>query len=60
MSSVLAGMVSEMLELAEMEMRRRQCAFDALCRTPPASTMVDPILIEQVLVNLLKERCKSR
>ncbi len=57
--SSVAGMVSEALELAEMEMRRRNVRLMHYVapRLPP--TMVDPILIEQVLLNLLKNAAES-
>lgn len=55
----VSHLVSEALELAEIELRRRQVrlSFDLAPRLP--SLHVDPILIEQVLVNLLKNAAES-
>ena len=57
--SDIAGMVDEAVELAEIEMRRRNVRLTHYVspRMPPL--LVDPILIEQVLVNLLKNAAES-
>ncbi|PIT75058.1 PAS domain-containing sensor histidine kinase [Limnohabitans sp. G3-2] len=57
--SDVSSMVSEALELAEIEMRRRQVRLThhIAARLPPL--LVDPILIEQVLINLMKNAAES-
>ncbi len=57
--SEVSAMVEEALELAEIEMRRRNVRLTHYLapRLPPL--LVDPILIEQVLVNLLKNAADS-
>ncbi len=57
--SEVAVMVDEALELAEIELRRRnvRLTHDVAPRLP--QLMVDPILIEQVLLNLLKNAAES-
>ncbi len=52
--SDVAQMVNNAIELAEIELRRHQVRLSpyVAARLPPL--MVDPILIEQVLINLLK------
>ena len=52
--SDVAVMVSNAIELADIELRRQQVRLTpyVAARLPPL--MVDPILIEQVLINLLK------
>jgi PAS domain S-box-containing protein len=57
--SSVADMVNEALELAEMEMRRRNVRLMHYVapRLPPS--LVDPILIEQVLLNLLKNAAEA-
>ncbi len=59
MESEVAHLISEALELAEIELRRRnvRLTYDLAERLP--TLMVDPILIEQVLVNLLKNAAES-
>ncbi len=47
-------MVSEALELAEIELRRRNVRISPYVAERLPELMVDPILIEQVLINLLK------
>jgi len=57
-SSEVAEMVSEAVELAEIELRRYNVRLSYfMADLPPI--MVDPILIEQVLVNLLKNAAES-
>jgi PAS domain S-box-containing protein len=52
-------MVSEAVELADIELRRQQIrlSYFVPSRLPPL--LVDPILIEQVMINLLKNACES-
>jgi len=53
-------MVDEAVELAEIELRRRNVRLNALRRAARCRRlMVDPILIEQVLLNLLKNAAES-
>jgi PAS domain S-box-containing protein len=57
--SDVVTMVNEAIELAGIEMRRRNVYLNPYlaARLPPLN--VDPILIEQVLVNLLKNAAES-
>jgi PAS domain S-box-containing protein len=56
--SEVAVMVNEAVELAEIELRRYNVRLSYfMADLPPL--MVDPILIEQVLVNLLKNAAES-
>ena len=57
--SDISIMVEEAVELAEIEMRRRHVRLThyVAARLPPL--LVDPILIEQVLVNLMKNAAES-
>jgi hypothetical protein len=57
--SDIAGMVNEALELAEIEMRRRNVRLTHHVAPHMPALLVDPILIEQVLVNLLKNAADS-
>lgn len=57
--SAIAGMVEEALELAEIEMRRRNVRLTHEISPRMPDLLVDPILIEQVLVNLLKNAAES-
>jgi signal transduction histidine kinase len=52
-------MVGEALELAEIELRRRNVRLSHYVAARLPKLMVDPILIEQVLVNLLKNAAES-
>ena len=52
--SDVSAMVSESLELAEIEMRRRNVRLTHHVAARLPQLMVDPILIEQVLINLMK------
>ena len=47
-------MVSNAIELADIELRRHQVRLSPYVAARLPSLMVDPILIEQVLINLLK------
>jgi PAS domain S-box-containing protein len=57
--SSVANMVSEAVELAEIELRRRNVKLNQYVAPGLPSLMVDPILIEQVLLNLLKNAAES-
>jgi PAS domain S-box-containing protein len=52
-------LVSEALELGEIELRRRQVRLSYEIAPNLPALHVDPILIEQVLVNLLKNAAES-
>jgi C4-dicarboxylate-specific signal transduction histidine kinase len=52
--SDVATMVSNAIELADIELRRQQVRLSTYVAARLPSLMVDPILIEQVLINLLK------
>jgi PAS domain S-box-containing protein len=52
-------MVNEAVELAEIELRRRNVRLSHYVAARLPTLMVDPILIEQVLVNLLKNAAES-
>lgn len=54
MPSDVAQMVSNAIELADIELRRHQVRLSPYVAARLPSLMVDPILIEQVLINLLK------
>ena len=55
----VANMVSEAVELAEIELRRRNVKLTQYVAPGMPSIVVDPILIEQVLLNLLKNAAES-
>ncbi len=55
----VSHIVSEALELAEIELRRRQVRLSHEIAPHLPALHVDPILIEQVLVNLLKNAAES-
>ena len=57
-SNVLA-MVEAAKELAEIEMRRRNVHLSTYVAARLPDLLVDPILIEQVLINLLKNAAES-
>ncbi len=52
--SDVSTMVSNAIELADIELRRQQVRLSPYVAARLPSLMVDPILIEQVLINLLK------
>ncbi|TWO67008.1 PAS domain S-box protein [Caenimonas sedimenti] len=52
-------MVAEALELAEIELRRRNVRLSHYVAARLPKLMVDPILIEQVLVNLLRNAAEA-
>ena len=55
----VSQLVSEALELGEIELRRRQVRLSFEIAPNLPALHVDPILIEQVLVNLLKNAAES-
>jgi len=55
----VATMVAEAVELAEIELRRRNVKLTQYVAPNLPNVMVDPILIEQVLLNLLKNAAES-
>ncbi|MFT7325388.1 MAG: PAS domain S-box-containing protein [Rhodoferax sp.] len=57
--SDIASMVGEAVELAEIELRRRNVRLTHYVVPKMPALLVDPILIEQVLVNLLKNAIES-
>jgi PAS domain S-box-containing protein len=57
--SEIGSMVDEAVELAGIELRRRNVRLTHYSAPSMAALMVDPILIEQVLVNLLKNAAES-
>jgi PAS domain S-box-containing protein len=57
--SDVTQIVAEALELAEIELRRRSVRLTHFVATGLPQLRVDPILIEQVLVNLLKNAAES-
>ncbi len=57
--SNVATMVAEAVELAEIELRRRNVKLSQYLAPGMPSVLVDPILIEQVLLNLLKNAAES-
>ncbi len=57
--SKIEGMVDEAVELVEIEMRRRNVRLTHYVAPHIPDLLVDPILIEQVLVNLLKNAAEA-
>jgi PAS domain S-box-containing protein len=57
--SDVAAMVAEAVELAGIEMRRRQVRLSQVVAARLPAVNVDPILIEQVLVNLMRNAAES-
>lgn len=57
--SDVSVIVSEAMELAEIELRRRNVRMSHYVAARLPHVMVDPILIEQVLVNLLRNAAES-
>jgi PAS domain S-box-containing protein len=57
--SSVAVMVGEAVELAEIELRRRNVKLTQYVGPGLPNLLVDPILIEQVLLNLLKNAAES-
>jgi PAS domain S-box-containing protein len=57
--SDVATMVSNALELAEIELRRHHVRLSHYSAARLPALLVDPILIEQVLINLMKNAAES-
>lgn len=57
--SNITTIVNEAVELAEIEMRRRNVKLSIYVAPNLHSVLVDPILIEQVVLNLLKNAAES-
>ncbi len=57
--SDVVSMVGEAVELAGIEMRRRQVRLNQVVAARLPAVNVDPILIEQVLVNLMRNAAES-
>ena len=57
--SEIPSMVAEAVELAEIELRRFNVRLNHYVAARLPALMVDPILIEQVLVNLLRNAAES-
>jgi PAS domain S-box-containing protein len=57
--SDVVSMVAEAVELAGIEMRRRQVRLTQVLAARLPALNVDPILIEQVLVNLMRNAAES-
>ena len=57
--SEVMSIVHEALELAEIELRRRHVRLSHYVAARLPQLMVDPILIEQVLINLMKNSAES-
>jgi C4-dicarboxylate-specific signal transduction histidine kinase len=57
--SNVSTMVTEAVELAEIELRRRNVKLNQYLVPRLPAVLVDPILIEQVLLNLLKNAAES-
>ncbi|PUE60481.1 PAS domain-containing sensor histidine kinase [Limnohabitans sp. Rim8] len=57
--SDVTAMVGEAVELAGIEMRRRQVRLTQVLAARLPAVNVDPILIEQVLVNLMRNAAES-
>ena len=57
--SDVATMVSEAVELAGIEMRRRHVRLSQVLAARLPTLHVDPILIEQVLINLMRNAAES-
>jgi PAS domain S-box-containing protein len=55
----IATIVSEAVELAGIELRRRQVQLTQVVPSDLPKLHVDPILIEQVLINLMKNAAES-
>ena len=57
--SEVMSMVEQVVELAEIELRRRQVRLSHYVAPGLPALHVDPILIEQVLINLIKNGAES-
>jgi len=58
-NSFIAPIVAEAVELADIELRRRQVRLSLFVSERLAQLHVDPILIEQVLINLLRNAAEA-
>ena len=58
-ASEVVSIVNEAVELAEIELRRRHVRLSHYVAARLPRLMVDPILIEQVLINLMKNSAES-
>jgi hypothetical protein len=58
-NSALAPIVTEAVDLADLELRRRQVKLSLFVSERLSKLHVDPILIEQVLINLLKNAAEA-
>lgn len=58
-SADVATMVSNAMELADIELRRHNVRLSHYIAARLPAIMVDPILIEQVLINLMKNAAES-
>ncbi|HYW57956.1 MAG TPA: PAS domain S-box protein [Polaromonas sp.] len=58
-SAEVTTMVSNAMELADIELRRHNVRLSHYIAARLPSVMVDPILIEQVLINLMKNGAES-
>jgi PAS domain S-box-containing protein len=58
-TSRVEDIVDEALELAHIELRRRNVSIDTRIQPSLPPLMVDPLLIEQVLLNLIKNAAES-
>lgn len=59
MAADVATMVSNAMELADIELRRHHVRLSHYIAARLPEIMVDPILIEQVLINLMKNAAES-
>ena len=57
--SLISPIVTEAVELADVELRKRQVRLSLYMSDRISSILVDPILIEQVLINLLKNAAEA-
>jgi len=58
-NSFIAPIVAEAVDLADIELRRRQVKLSLFVSERLSQLHVDPILIEQVLINLLKNAAEA-
>ncbi len=58
-NSAIAPIIAEAVDLADIELRRRQVKLSLFVSDRLSKLHVDPILIEQVLINLLKNAAEA-
>jgi signal transduction histidine kinase len=58
-NSAVAPIVAEAVDLADIELRRRQVKLSLFVSDRLSKLHIDPILIEQVLINLLKNAAEA-